>query len=118
MKANSIKAAWQGKCPHCHKGDIFKFPLSKISRFSVMNEVCANCGTSFIPEPGFYFGALYVSYAFTMVFFVGLWLTLYFLFDPASWVYLAAIVSACILFIPFNFRYSRILFLYWFGGTK
>lgn len=113
---SSARAVLQGKCPRCRQGDIFKFPFSKISKFSVMNDTCANCGTSFMPEPGFYFGALYVSYAFTIVFFIGLWLILYLLFDPADWVYGTAIVLACVLFIPFSFRYSRILFLYWFGG--
>jgi hypothetical protein len=73
---------------------------------------------AFTPEPGFYFGALYVSYAFTIVFFAAIWLILYWLFDPADWVYGVAIVSASILFIPFSFRYSRILFLYWFGGIQ
>jgi uncharacterized protein (DUF983 family) len=118
MKGSSIKAAWQGKCPGCEKGDIFEYPFSRISKFSAMNDRCANCGVSFMPEPGFYFGALYVSYSFTIAFFVGLWLILYLLFDPADWVYGVAIVLACILFVPFSFRYSRILFLYWFGGIK
>jgi hypothetical protein len=71
-----------------------------------------------MPEPGFYFGALYVSYAFTIVFFICIWLVLYLLFDPADWVYGTAIVGTSILFIPFSFRYSRILFLYWFGGIS
>ena len=83
-----------------------------------MNETCASCHASFMPEPGFYFGALYVSYAFTIVFFIGIWATLYTTFDPADWVYGVTIVLACILFIPFSFRYSRILFLYWFGGLN
>lgn len=71
-----------------------------------------------MPEPGFYFGALYVSYAFTIVFFIAIWLVLYLIADPADWVYILAIVLVSILFIPFSFRYSRILFLYWFGGIK
>jgi hypothetical protein len=81
-----------------------------------MNESCEHCDVRFTPEPGFYFGALYVSYAFTVALFVGIWLILYLLFDPADWVYVVSIVTGSILIIPFSFRYSRILFLYWFGG--
>lgn len=81
-----------------------------------MNETCSHCQVNFTPEPGFYFGALYVSYAFTIALFVAVWLILYLLFDPADWVYMVTIVGASIGIIPFSFRYSRILFLYWFGG--
>ncbi len=118
MRINSTSAAWQGKCPQCRQGDIFKYRVSNLAKFSQMNDRCLKCGVSFMPEPGFYFGALYVSYAFTIIFFIGLWLFMYLLFDPPDWVYGVAIVLACVLFIPFSFRYSRILFLYWFGGIK
>jgi len=117
MPISLTKAVWQGKCPHCRQGSIFKYPLSRVTRFGEMNEECPNCGTSFMPEPGFYFGALYVSYAFTIALFVGLWLVLYVLFNPPDWVYITSIIIAAFLFIPVSFRYSRILFLYWFGGV-
>lgn len=106
------------KCPRCKQGDIFKFPLSKVSHFSEMNSHCANCGASFEPEPGFYFGALYVSYGFNVAFFVGISLFLAFTFDPPTWVYMVSIVLCSIIFLPVSFRYSRVLFLYWFGGLK
>ena len=83
-----------------------------------MNKNCSVCHATFMPEPGFYFGALYVSYAFTIVFFITIWLILYLIADPADWVYIVTIVLTSILFIPFSFRYSRILFLYWFGRIK
>ena len=83
-----------------------------------MNESCTTCGTRLTPEPGFYYGALFISYGFTVAICVAIWLGLYYLFHPPGWVYTSAIVSACIIFIPFNFRYSRILFLYWFGGIE
>lgn len=83
-----------------------------------MNNCCVHCEASFIPEPGFYFGALYVSYAFTVALFVGIWFGLYVLFDPADWIYILAMILGSVLIIPFSFRYSRILFLYWFGGLN
>lgn len=83
-----------------------------------MNDTCENCEATFMPEPGFYFGALYVSYAFTITLFIGIWGILYWLYDPADWVYIVTIVIACVLFIPISFRYSRVLYLYWFGGIS
>ncbi len=118
MKPSPAKSIWQGKCPRCREGNIFQHPFYTISKFSIMNPSCKKCGVSFMPEPGFYFGALYVSYAFTILFFVIISLALYWLFRPAEWVYGVAIVGTSILFVPLSFRYSRILFLYWFGGIR
>lgn len=113
MKA---KAVWQGKCPRCGEGDIFVYPVSKITKFSEMNAHCSKCGAPFEPEPGFYYGSLFISYAFNVAIMVAVWLILYLTIQPPDWVYGAFLVGFSILSIPFSFRYSRILFLYWFGG--
>lgn len=115
MKSNAV---WQGKCPRCSQGDIFKYPLSRISKFSEMNANCPHCSVSFTPEPGFYYGALFVSYAFNVALMVIISIILYFFISPPEWVYGASLVAAAILSIPFSFRYSRILFLHWFGGLQ
>jgi uncharacterized protein (DUF983 family) len=115
---STSNAILQGKCPRCQQGDIFKFPFSQVTRFSVMNTNCVHCNAPFIPEPGFYFGALFVSYAFNVAIMVAISVVLYFFFNPPDWVYGLALVLVSVLFIPFSFRYSRILFLYWFGGLQ
>jgi hypothetical protein len=83
-----------------------------------MHNDCLHCGASFSPEPGFYFGAMFVSYALTVGLFIVVGLTLYFLFNPSDTVYVITITVAAILFTPFSFRYSRVLFLCWFGGYR
>ena len=83
-----------------------------------MNDHCPHCQASFNPEPGFYFGAMFVSYAFTVVLFIAVAAVLYFFFHPSDIVYIITIIAAAIIFTPFSFRYSRILFLYWFGGYR
>jgi len=81
-----------------------------------MNASCSSCETSFEPEPGFYFGAMYVSYGFTITLFVLIWALLRFFFNPPDWIYILVITVSAVVFTPLSFRYSRILFLYWFGG--
>jgi uncharacterized protein (DUF983 family) len=115
---NTLNRIWLGKCPRCHKGDIFKYPLNKISHFATMHSECPVCNASFNPEPGFYFGALFVSYAFTVAIMVAVWLVLYVLVNPADWIYGVALVAGAVLFSPLSFRLSRVLWLYWFGGHK
>lgn len=117
MQEKSWGAALRaGKCPRCRQGDMFKFPLGKVTKFTKMNQKCGHCGVTFEPEPGFYFGAMFVSYAFSVALFAVISVILYVFFQPSDWVYLLCITGSALLFTPFSFRYSRILFLYFFGG--
>lgn len=79
--------------------------------FGKMNDGCSVCGLSFNPEPGFYYGAMYVSYGVTI--FVSLinFLWMYMLWGFTTWRYL--IINAFILFflIPLIFRLSRSIYL-------
>jgi uncharacterized protein (DUF983 family) len=108
----------QGKCPRCRQGDIFVSPATNLRRFSVMNVTCPCCGVRLEPEPGFYQGAMFVSYAFSIVFLIIMWVSLHYLVNPPDWVYMVVFIGIIILAAPLNFRYSRILFLYFFGGIK
>lgn len=83
-----------------------------------MNERCPGCNIRLEPEPGFYQGAMYVSYAFTVAFIVIIGLLLYLAGHPSEWVYIGAVIGVMVLLIPLNYRYSRILYLHLFGGIK
>jgi uncharacterized protein (DUF983 family) len=108
-----------GKCPRCRQGDMFKYPAHNLLRFNDMHAQCPFCGVRLQPEPGFYQGAMYVSYAFTLAVMGIVSLILYFLADhPSEWVYIGAVITVMVILIPLNYRYSRILFLYLFGGIK
>jgi hypothetical protein len=71
-----------------------------------------------MPEPGFYIGAMYISYAFNVVLLIVVGVALYKLTEASDWVYILSIIGASILLVPFSFRYSRIIFLHAFGGIS
>ena len=75
------------KCPRCEKGKMFSSGLFEFSKFLNMPEKCEHCGMHFTPEPGFYYGALFVSYAFNVVLMVMVSVILYFFISPPEWVY-------------------------------
>ncbi|BDD01767.1 DUF983 domain-containing protein [Persicobacter psychrovividus] len=113
------KVILEGKCPRCHQGDMFQYPLAKLHKFSDMNEKCAHCDFRFEVEPGFFFGAMYISYAVSVAIFIAVSIGLNVLVEePSLWMYLAGISIVAITLLPFTFRYSRIIFLHWFGGVK
>lgn len=114
----SLSALLRGKCPRCRTGNMFQYPISRISRFSQMHDTCPHCGVSLSPEPGFYQGAMYVSYAFIVALIVAVSIVLYTIGANSEATYIISIISLTVLLAPLNFRYSRIVYLYLFGGIK
>ncbi|MCA6073622.1 DUF983 domain-containing protein [Fulvivirga sedimenti] len=119
MPENSKGAAiLSGKCPRCREGDMFKYPLVNVFKATSMHENCPVCGLRYEVEPGFFFGAMYISYAFSVALFTTIAVALSVLGDFPVYVYAISIVVAVVVLFPLMFRYSRILFLHLFGGIK
>lgn len=112
------KAIAQGKCPRCQSGKMFKHNAIG-TQFTEMFKDCPVCGLHFEIEPGFFWGAMYVSYAITVGIMIVLGLgTLIILNDPDFWVYISIIIPAFILASPFTYRYSRIIMIYLFSPIQ
>ncbi|WP_175402755.1 DUF983 domain-containing protein [Mangrovivirga cuniculi] len=83
-----------------------------------MNDKCSCCGLRFEIEPGFYFGAMYISYAFVVALFVATSLFLKVIFDPDLIYYLITLPVISVILMPIIFRFSRTIYLYLVGGIK
>ncbi len=118
MHVSYSKALLLGKCPRCRKGSMFTFPVTRLSKFNVMNEQCPHCSVRLEPEPGYYQGAMYVGYGLTVAFITLIGLLLYVLGVQSEWVYIGIVIGFMILIAPLNYRYSRIIYLYLFGGIQ
>lgn len=112
-------AILQGKCPQCYRGNLFETGPYRLKRFARMHKQCTHCKVNFTREPRFFDGAMYVSYGLNVGLFLVSAFVIYQLFEPKSPdTYLIAIILEVILLYPLMFRYSRILYLYAFGGLK
>ena len=121
MQKKSVGSAiLNHKCPRCRTGDIFQYPfLQKPTKFTATYKSCPHCGVQYEQEPGFFVGAMYVSYAFTMAILLGTAFILYNFFgDPDLIVYITTVPAVVLLLLPIVFRYSRTVFLYGFGGIS
>ena len=112
-----FQALRRGLCPVCRNGRIFA------GRWR-MNEICPGCGKRFEPEPGYFVGAMYISYALAMIVLI-LMFAISRLGAFRSWplplVVSLAVVTYLLLIAPI-FRWSRILWLHFgervgWGGT-
>ncbi|MBY0436166.1 MAG: DUF983 domain-containing protein [Cyclobacteriaceae bacterium] len=83
-----------------------------------MNAECPHCGAGFEPEPGFYFGAMYITFAINVVLLSVVGFLIYYFIDLPEAAYLTLIALLAVLFTPASFRFSRVLWLYWFGGLS
>jgi uncharacterized protein (DUF983 family) len=109
----------QNKCPQCRKGDIFESSALNISKFTKMHKNCQKCGLRYEVEPGFFFGAMYVSYGFSVAIAVACIVGLTVLVNqPGFWAYFLTLALVITLAAPFSFRLSRILWLYIFVKHK
>jgi len=95
----SFKAMWQYKCPRCRVGNIFVKPM-KISDPLNMPNACSHCGQKTTPEPGFYYGAMFISYIIMSWFILLPTLGLVFYFDwsvEGAMVFAVALMAVCYL---------------------
>jgi uncharacterized protein (DUF983 family) len=107
------------KCPQCRSGNMFKYPATDIKRFMQMHEFCPVCKLRFEIEPGFFWGAMYVSYALTTgLMLITCGILLWVFNDPDLWVYMVCIIAAVFLLLPWTFRFSRMLMLYLFSPVR
>jgi hypothetical protein len=103
------------RCPKCRQGKMFTEGTLYTKRFMAMNERCSCCHQAFTPEPGYYFGAMFVSYAINAAFFIAVWLGLYLIMDDVSiTAMIIALVGVVFGLLPVTFRLSRVLWIYIF----
>lgn len=116
-KGSKLYSVIHQKCPRCHEGNMFKYaPYSP--RFSEMNKQCPVCQLDFNPEPAYYFGAMYFSYAVQVAVFVGVYLVLRFTINPGFWTYVLWVTIVSVLILPLNFRLSRLAWINLFFSYK
>lgn len=61
-KGSKMYAILNMKCPRCHEGDLFDTGSFSFKKSFDMKQTCPHCGQRYYPEPGFYYGAMFVSY--------------------------------------------------------
>jgi hypothetical protein len=107
-----LGAAFRLKCARCRQGAMFVSKNSyDLANFSKMYKKCPNCGQPFEPEAGFYYGAMFLSYAIGVVQTLILFAIFNFVFGIDT---LWSFIIVAVIWIgmsPYLFRFSRALWL-------
>lgn len=109
----------KNKCPRCHEGNFFEtndpYDLKKFSR---MNARCPLCNEDFQREPGYYFGATYVSYGLTVGFGIALFVLFCMVFNFGTIPFLLIFSALLILLLPLFYRFARLIWINLFVNFK
>ncbi len=98
---------------------MFQYKTLNLVNMLKMYHSCPVCGQDFMPEPGFYFGAMYFSYAINVAIMVTFGVAVEVLFSPDNTVIsLVSVFTPPLLLAPWNFRISRAIMLYALGGIN
>jgi uncharacterized protein (DUF983 family) len=94
------------RCPRCREGRLFRGTFR-------MNDPCPVCGLVFEREPGYFLGALYVSYGLAVACLLPVFFFLWWLLPDAPVLVLPLLSLVLYLpLIPPVVRYSRTIWLY------
>jgi uncharacterized protein (DUF983 family) len=119
FKQSPFYSILNNKCPHCHKGNFFETNNAyNLKNFASMNKRCLSCNEDFRREPGYYFGATYVSYALTVAFGLALFLLLCVVIKMDVISYLIIFSILLIVLLPIIYRLARLTWINLFVKFK
>jgi uncharacterized protein (DUF983 family) len=113
---NTMQGIIKGVCPVCGQAHIFEKSSFLSIKPPAMHTNCPHCGYKFEKEAGFFWGAMFVSYAFTVAEIISvLLITQLFFSETLDTRMIWITVATIILLATFNFKFSRIIWIYLFS---
>ncbi len=113
-KINFVLNVLNEKCPKCNKGFVFKQNVG-ILNLPVMNDKCEICNYHYQREPGYFLGAMYLSYGLAVIEGIITFLILYYFFPLLTTFYQTMIVILVMIILGRkNYKLSRVLFIHIF----
>jgi uncharacterized protein (DUF983 family) len=109
-KLATVRDILRQRCPRCRTGSIFRYSIFR--GFPKMHDRCPVCDLKFDREPGYFLGAMYVSYGIGIVIVTLVAALLWFI---TGWWITKDTIWAVVLFLPFAptiTLFSRVLWIY------
>lgn len=110
-RGNKTYSIFQFKCPKCHEGDLFATGTWTFQKPFDMHKRCPHCNENYMPEPGFYYGAMFLSYIFSAVFSLAFVFFFHWVLGWSTGASFAFLVFVLGIFFVWFFRFSRALWI-------
>ncbi|MBI1305440.1 MAG: DUF983 domain-containing protein [Bacteroidetes bacterium] len=109
---SGFQAFLKGKCPQCRTGNLFVGSLFS-KKFRAVHTNCPHCHVKFESEPGFFWGAMYFSYALVVATVIIVSVIIYSIQEEPPLMSTSIIVIGISLILtPLHLRLSRLLMVY------
>ena len=108
---SDIKAMVHHKCAECHQGDMFPTHSFSFNHPFEMHERCPKCDANFEPEPGFYYGAMFVSYILSSFLFLGMAMLLHWVIGLSLEASFGILIAFGLFIFVWWFRFARAFWL-------
>lgn len=110
-KGSKAYSIFNFKCPRCMEGNLYETRSFSFKKSFEMYNSCPSCGQDYEPEPGFYYGAMFISYIFTAFFCIGFLLVFHWVFDFSLMASLGMLVAFIAIFFVVIFRLARSIWI-------
>ncbi|MEI6020051.1 MAG: DUF983 domain-containing protein [Bacteroidota bacterium] len=114
-KRNFLKTAKlcvQLKCPNCGEAKVFEDKGDKFLAFPEMHKKCPQCNYRFDREPGYFLGAMFVSYALAVAQGLVCFFALKFGLPQLEYFTIACSITVVILFCSIsNYKLARVIWI-------
>ena len=110
LKGSKLYSILHLKCPFCHEGEFFLSHPYDLSQVGDLHTACPVCHRKYEKEPGFYYGAMFVSYAIGIAFsLLCFGITWWFAPHLSIWGFMGVVVGLTILAAPYMYALSKIM---------
>ena len=118
-KGTKLYSILKRKCPSCHEGEFFVSTPYDFKHIGRIHKKCSICAEEFSKEPGFYYGALYISYGLGVAISVVIFIPIFLFYpNPSALTYILFIAVSMVLLGPFLFALSKIIWANLFISFK
>lgn len=83
-----------------------------------MHDTCLACGLKYEKEVGFFYGAMYVSYALTSGFFIVSFVVDQLYIQAEMWKLITFLIVSLVFLSPLTYRLARLIWLNFFFKYK
>ena len=113
-KGTKVYSIFYNKCPRCNEGDFFYSHPYHLKNFGLKHFNCEICHLKFEKEPGFFYGAMYVSYALMVGWFLVTWAINTFIVKADSISFLIFLILSIVVLMTYTFRIARLFWINFF----
>jgi len=111
-KGQFIYGIVKGKCPRCHEGDFYKYPFTLVpQKITQLHSHCTHCDLKYMMEPSFFYGAMYVNYAITVLISVIMFVFTKVILNLDFLTSIISVIIGVLVLSPLSLRLSRLLWI-------